>query len=257
MRLDSRTRVVAHRGFSAQAPENTVAAIRRAIEIGADMAEFDVTVTADGHVICLHDETLDRTTDGRGAATDRTLAEIRRLDAGSWFAAEFAGEPVPTLAEMLDVADGRILLNVEIKPEAVSHGVVDAVARLIRDRKMVDRVVVSSFAPEALRQMKVIAPEIVTISLFNDELHDGRDPLEIVMEVGSRGLNLSADRATAELVGRCRAHGLPVGVYTVNSKRRMNRMIALGVHAIFTDRPDRLIGVLAVRSDAPSTAPGA
>lgn len=257
MKLDSRTRVIAHRGFSARAPENTVAALRRAIEIGADMAELDVTVTSDGHVVCLHDETLDRTTDGLGPATDRTLAEIRRLDAGSWFAAEFAGEPVPTLAEVLDVADGRILLNVEIKPEAVPHGVVDAVARLIRDREMVDRVAVSSFAPEALRRMKVIAPEIVTISLFNDDLHDGRDPLEIVMEVGSRGLNMSANRATAELVERCHAHGLPVGVYTVNSKRRMNRMIALGVHALFTDRPDRLIDVLATRSDAPSTAPGA
>jgi glycerophosphoryl diester phosphodiesterase len=249
MTLGERTRVIAHRGFSAEAPENTLAAVRRAIEIGADMVELDVTMTADGNVICLHDETLDRTTDGRGPATERTLAEIRRLDAGSWFSAEFAGEPVPTLAETLDVVDGRILLNIEIKPEAVPHGVVGAVADLVRGRRMVDRVVVSSFAPEALRRMKLAAPEIATVSLFNDELHDGRDPLEVVLEVGSRGLNISAKRVTPELVERCHRHGLPVGVYTVNRTQPMRRLIRLGVHAIFTDRPDRVREVVRALGD--------
>ena len=115
LRLGERPRVIAHRGFSGVAPENTLAAFRRAIEIGADMIEVDVALTGDGHVVCLHDETLDRTTDGQGLLAAATFEEVRRLDAGSWFAPELAGEKVPTLAEVLDLARGRILVNVEIK----------------------------------------------------------------------------------------------------------------------------------------------
>ena len=97
----SPTRVIAHRGFSAIAPENTLVAIEKAIELGADMVEFDVTVTADGEVVVIHDETLGRTTDGRGKVMEKTLEELQRLDAGSWFAPEFAGESIPTLEQVL------------------------------------------------------------------------------------------------------------------------------------------------------------
>lgn len=243
MVVNGGTRVIAHRGFSARAPENTLAAVRLAIDAGADMVEVDVTGTSDGHVICLHDETLDRTTDGRGRATARTLNEIRRLDAGSWFSPRFANERVPTLGEVLEFAQGDILVNIEIKPEAVPHGVADAVAALIHDRHMGGSVVVSSFSPDALRRIKVADPEIVTISLFNPELHDGLDPLEIVQEVGARGLNISSDRVTRELIERCHRHGFPVGVYTVNRKRKMRRLVAMGVDAVFSDHPARMIEV--------------
>jgi len=252
MTVGGPTRVIAHRGFSSRAPENTRAAVARSIEVGADMVEVDVTMTADGRVICLHDETLDRTTDGRGPATSRTLDEIRRLDAGSWFSPEFAGEPVPTLDEVLDLVDGRALLNIEIKPEAVPHGAVNAVAELVRRRDLVDRVVVSSFAPEALRRMKIVDPDIVTVSLFNADLHKGRDPLEIIQEVGSRGLNLARHEVTAEIIERCHRHGFPVGVYTVNRKQGMRRVMRLKADAVFTDHPDRLIEVQ--RSEARRTA---
>jgi len=240
MSLDSPTRVIAHRGFSAQAPENTLVAVRRAIAVGADMVEVDVTVTADGHVICLHDEALDRTTNGHGPASALPLSTVAALDAGSWFGPRFAGEPVPTLAAVLTLAKGHILVNVEIKPEAAERHVVPKVAELIRDHGMLDNVIVSSFSPEALRHMKLVDPEVVTVSLLNDRLHEGLDPLEVVQEVGSRGLNLSKDRVTPQLVERCHRHGLPVGVYTVNSRRQMRRLIRMGVHSIFTDHPDRL-----------------
>lgn len=241
----STTRIIAHRGFSAQAPENTLAAVERAIGAGADMVEVDVTVTADGHVICLHDETLDRTTDGRGSPIEHTLSDIRRLDAGSWFSPAFAGERVPTLDELLEAVDDRILVNIEIKPEAVAHGIVPRVVAQIAAHLMHDRVVVSSFSPEALRQIKVIDPTVVTASLFNAELHDGRDPLEIVQEVGSRGFNISAKRLTADIVERCHRHGIPVAVYTVNDAAEMRRLRAMGVDAFFSDHPDLLIRALA------------
>jgi glycerophosphoryl diester phosphodiesterase len=106
LELGGRTRVIAHRGFSGVAPENTLVAIRRGIEIGADMAEIDVTLSKDGYVVVIHDETLDRTTNGTGPVSDATLEELQRLDAGSWFAPEFAGEKIPTLGEVLDLVRG-------------------------------------------------------------------------------------------------------------------------------------------------------
>jgi glycerophosphoryl diester phosphodiesterase len=244
MTLDSPTRVIAHRGFSSRAPENTLVAIRQAIEVGADMVEIDVTVTSDGHVILLHDETLDRTTDGQGLPTEKTLDEIRRLDAGSWFGPGYAGEKIPTLSEALETVKNRILINIEIKSEAVERGVVPKVAILIVEHGMLDQVVVSSFSPEALRLMKITDPAVITATLFNKELHTDRDPLEIIMEVGSRGFNISGKRLTVEMVERCHKHGIPVAVYTVNEPSEMRRLIELGVDAVFTDHPDRMLEVV-------------
>jgi len=244
MSVDSPTRVIAHRGFSGRAPENTLFAIREAIAIGADMVEIDVTITADGHVILLHDETLDRTTSGSGLPTDRTLEEIRLLDAGSWFSTVFAGEKIPTLSEALRTVKDRILINIEIKPEAVEHGVVPKVAALINEHEMLEQVVVSSFSPEALRLMKIIDPAVVTATLFNKELHTGHDPLEIIQEVGSREFNISGKRVTPEMIERCHKHGFPVAVYTVNEESDFRRLIEIGVDAVFTDHPDRMIRVL-------------
>ena len=251
MEIDAPIRVIAHRGFSGRAPENTLVAIRRAIETGADMVEIDVTMTADGHVILLHDETLDRTTDGLGVPTEMTLDEIQRLDAGSWFSPEFAGERIPTLTEALEMVKDRILINVEIKSEAVVHGVVPQVAALINEHGMIDQVVVSSFSPEALRLMKVTDPAVVTASLFNKELHAGRDPLEILQEVGARGYNISAKRVTEAVIERCHRHDIPVSVYTVNEPEEMRRLMERGVDAVFTDSPDLM---LLVREEAAAGA---
>lgn len=247
MSVDSATGIIAHRGFSGLAPENTLAAVEMAIDAGAHMVEVDVGMTADGQVICLHDETLDRTTNGRGRPSEHRLEAIRRLDAGSWFSKEHAGERVPTLAEVFETAKGRVLVNVEIKPEAVDHGAAAAVVTLVRAHGMADQIVVSSFAPEALRRIKVADPAIATASLFNKKLHAGLDPLEVTTEVGSRGFNIAAGRVTADILDRCHRHGIPVAVYTVNDPDDMRRLVRMGVDAIFTDHPDRLVRVLSER----------
>ena len=248
MELNGPTRVIAHRGLSSLGPENTLIAIEKAIEVGAAMVEVDVTVTADGRVICLHDETLDRTTSGSGLPGDFTLAEIKQLDAGSWFAPEYAGERIPTLAEVLETVNGRILINVEIKSEAVEHGIVPRVAALIAEHEMIDEVVVSSFSPEALRQMKTIDPAVITATLYNKDLHTGRDPLEIVQEVGSRGFNISSKRVTPEMVDRCHKHGIPVAVYTVNETAELLRLMEMGVDAVFTDHADTMVEMTQIPS---------
>jgi glycerophosphoryl diester phosphodiesterase len=238
-----RVRVIAHRGFSGAAPENTLAAIRAAIEIGADMAEIDVTLSADGRVVVIHDDTVDRTTDGRGAVSGHTLAELQRLDAGAWYAPQFAGERLPTLDEVLAEVEGRILLNVEIKAEAVERGIVRTVAAIVRDRGMNDTVIVSSFSPAALEQMRDIAPEIRTGVLFNPEFHQGLDAADIVTGLGASAFNIKRARLTRAMSRQCRDAGIPVAVYTVNSPRRLRRLIKRGVHAVFTDHPDRMVAV--------------
>jgi len=250
----ARTWVIAHRGFSGRAPENTVAALREAIAIGADMAEIDVTLTADERVVVIHDETLDRTTDGNGLVAEYGFDEIRGLDAGSWFAPRFAGEKVPTLGEVLDTSKGRILLNVEIKTEAVDRGISDKVAAAIQERGMTDQVVVSSFSPTALEQMHAIAPEIRTAVLYNPKLHRGEDPAEIVRGVGASAFNIRGSRLKAKMLRSCREHRIPVGVYTIDKPKKMKRWVKKNIDAIFTNYPDRLLEVLG-EAPAPSPSP--
>jgi glycerophosphoryl diester phosphodiesterase len=252
----ARARVIAHRGFSGAAPENTVAAVRAAIDIEADMVEIDVTLSADDHVVVIHDETVDRTTDGTGEVSRFTLAEVQRLDAGSWFDPIFAGEVVPTLDEVLVEVEGLILLNVEIKSEAVTRGVVGRVASAIREHDMVGQVVVSSFSPDALAEMHAVAPEIRTAVLYNKDVHEGLDPVEIVTDLGASVFNIKRQRLTRKMLRRCRENHIPVGIYTVNEPRRMRRLVAKGIDAIFTDHPDRLIEILnPKRPSAPVTTP--
>jgi glycerophosphoryl diester phosphodiesterase len=254
----ARTRVIAHRGFSGAAPENTIAAVRAAIEIKADMAEIDVTLTSDGHIVVIHDETLDRTTNGNGMVSDVSRAELQLLDAGAWFAPQFAGERIPSLDAVLDEVEGRILLNVEIKSEAVDRGIVAKVASAIQRRKMTDQVVVSSFSPRALEEMHAVAPEIRTAVLYNVEVHQGRDAVEIVTGLGASVFNIKRQRLTKKMLRRCREHEIPVGIYTVNDPRRMRRLVKRGAGAIFTDQPDRLLEILsptAMVAPAPTPVP--
>lgn len=243
-----RLRVIAHRGHSAVAPENTLAAVRAAIEVGADMVEIDVSLSADGQLVVIHDETLDRTTDGSGEVAGTTLAEIRRLDAGSWFSPAFAGEGVPTLDEVLAEVERRVLLNVEIKSEAVQRGIVDKVAAAIRSRRMTGEVIVSSFAPTALEQMRDAAPEIRTAVLFNPDYHAGGDAVAIVRGLGASAFNVKRTRLTRAMLRSCRDAGIPVAVYTVDSSRRLRKVMERGVHAVFTNHPDRGLEVAAEAS---------
>ena len=248
LELGGRTRVIAHRGFSGVAPENTLVAMEKAIELGADMIEVDVTLTSDDVVILLHDETLDRTTDGTGRALDTPLEVIRGLDAGSWFDPEFAGEPVPTLKEALELVKGHILLNIEIKGEAVTDtvkgGLVDRVLQEVQAMDLLDQIIISSFEPKALAQARQLSAEVRTASLYNRSVHRDMSPLEVMDAVDSNGFNLSRRKVDREIVETCHGTDRPVAVYTVNEKDEMQRLMALGVDALFTDFPDRLLELL-------------
>jgi len=240
--------VIAHRGFSGAAPENTLAAFRRAIAADAEMFELDVLLSSDGHVVVIHDDTLDRTTDGSGPVADKTLAELQALDAGSWFGPGFAGERIPTLEQSLRLAKGFILVNVEIKTEAVTDeargGIVEKTLAIIEDINMEGDVVISSFDPRALTHARQLSPDIRTASLYNSRAHEGLGPGAVMAEVDSNGFNLSQKQVDASIIETCHGLGRPVAVYTVNEEQDMRRVIDLGVDAIFTDYPDRLAELL-------------
>jgi glycerophosphoryl diester phosphodiesterase len=196
----------------------------------------------DGELVVIHESDLSRTTNGMGRVSDLTLAQLKQLDAGVSFSAEFAGQRIPTLSQVLELAQGKILLNVEIK--VTDELFTEKVLALIHKWEMRDQVILSSFDPSALKHSRKIDPGMRTASLYNEVLHAGKSPVQILEEVGSAALNLRHDQVTANMVAKCHEHGRPVAVYTVNQPVQMQALIDLEVDALFTDRLDVMIGLV-------------
>lgn len=242
--------VIAHRGISGRYPENTLLAFQHAIDVGSDWIELDVMSTADGVVIVSHDGTADRCTDGHGPFKLKTLAEVKQLDAGSWFAPEFAGQRIPTLDEALDfMGDGRIRLCIEIKGETTGDNLRTAWAtvRILQQRNFLRHVVVSSFNHEALRAIKNWEPLIATS--LDPEPQDGScTPWELCQQVLRFNINAmqhTYQTLTPELIEEAHHHGFSLWTWTVNEPEEMCRVIDMGVDAIMTDFADVLINILA------------
>lgn len=239
--------IIGHRGAKANAPENTLAGLRRAHEEGARWVEFDVKLTADGVPILMHDETLDRTTDGRGPVRARTIDEIRRLDAGAWFGKVFRGERVPTLVEALDLLAALGMgFNLEIKPcpgrerETAEIAVRTVLAHWPAARPAP---IVSSFEAEALAAARAVAPDLPRGYLA------GRLPGDwaaiasglgcVAVHPGARDLSDSQARAI-------KAAGYALLVWTVNDSRRARALLSWGADAIITDAPGDLAAALSL-----------
>jgi glycerophosphoryl diester phosphodiesterase len=233
--------VIGHRGASALAPENTLAAFRLAGELGAGFIEADMRATRDGAVVALHDAAVDRTTSGRGLLARFALDELRELDAGSRFSPRFAGERVPTLEEILDWSlRARLGLFLEIKDEPAGGFLEALVAGLDRAEGRESAVVIS-FDPEALRAIRRLEPRAATGLLFDAALPD---PVGSAAKAGAATLLPRHDLADAGVVERAHRAGLAVVAWTVNESAETRRLAALGVDGIMTDRPDRLIAAL-------------
>lgn len=239
-----RTLNIAHRGASAVAPPNTLAAFRKALELGADGVELDVHLSADGVPVVIHDFTVDGTTDGHGRVRDFSLAALRELDAGSRFAPAFAGERIPTLEEVFAEVGGRLLINVELKsmPGNDYPGLEEKVAALVARHGLADRVLVSSFNPLALRRMRRMAPHLPLGFLYETA------PLSRVARLLAAlmpGLRPEAVHPwwgiiTAETVRRAHARGQRVVAWTVDDPDAIARLMEWGVDAIITNCPDRM-----------------
>jgi len=277
--------VIAHRGASAYAPENTLAAFALAAEQGADWFELDCTLTKDGEVIVIHDDDIERTTDRKTKekVADLTLEELKTLDAGLWKDPKFAGERLPTLAEALDLAKGRIGVYIEIKNSANDERLIGEimgmwgdcdklspkmwrkmmnliqengtrnleltrkVIDLVRERQMKQQVVLQSFSPIVCAIALEEAPDLRTEFLAaKDEKKPERWPLVLRWEklLNAHGFNIDLDSLDPDLVARVHGERHSMAIWTVNEEADMRRVVEWGVDGIITNVPDVCLRVL-------------
>lgn len=233
--------VIAHRGASGHAPENTLAAFRRSLAMGATFIETDLQLSRDARFVAIHDSTVERTTNGKGAVHDQTLAELRRLDAGAWFGSEFAGERIPTLEEILEFAKKHdVVFYLELKP-AGSWGGEHALIGALRESGEIARTVVISFDAAILAAIRKIEPTLMTGLLFDGQIEN---PLERATEIGARQAVVRGDLVTPGMISEARRRDLQVVCWTVNHPAHMRLLATAGVDGIMSDYPDRLIATL-------------
>ena len=247
--------LVAHRGLSAKAPENTLASFKLAAGVAdIDMIELDVRLTKDEEVIVLHDRTLQRTSTGNGPVRNYTLEEIRGLDAGSWFHPMYAEQKIPTLEEVLRNIGNRLWVDVEIKSDLLHReppGLIEErVVDVVRKCGMEGRVLYSSFNHQLLSTIKRMSPSAVTGVLF-DISHDfGRTPSKLAERVGAAVFKCATRELNRRMVDNAHHHGIAVYVYTLNSVKGALRMVWYGVDGILSNNADDIISV--VKSTASS-----
>lgn len=234
---------IAHRGLSARFPENTLAAFEGAIDAGARMIELDVTLSRDRKLVVIHDETVDRTTNGSGAVKALTMETLGQLDAGSWFDPRFNTQRLPTLAQALDLARGRLWVNIEIKPEAFDpRSPPDAVERqilaLVHEKEMLDDVLVSSFDWRVLKKMRqlnsTIAIGLLADVPINDRLFQWIDQV--------KAFSWHPDYRVLTRAQAQRVHGAGVRIfpYAIDGQIDTRGMLAMGVDGMIVDDPRQM-----------------
>jgi glycerophosphoryl diester phosphodiesterase len=233
--------IVAHRGASGSAPENTLAAFQRAVELGATFIETDLHLTRDARFVAIHDANLERTTNGKGAVREHTLAELRKLDAGMWFDRQYMEQRIPTLEEVLEFARKRdVVFYLEVKYDS-AWGMHHALVSALQGAETAARTIVLSFDPATLVALRKLDSAIMMGLLVDG----GKgDPVKAALEVGARQLCPRWDMVTPELVEQAHRADLHVVTWTVNGAKKMRAAIAADVDGIMTDVPDRLRAVI-------------
>jgi glycerophosphoryl diester phosphodiesterase len=223
----------AHRGASRRAPENTLAAFSEALASGADGIELDIHLSGDGVPVVIHDDTLDRTTDGCGAVGSATLRQLQRLDAGSWFAAGFAGETIPTLDAIMEKFAGRLRLNLELKELRAGMAVLELLSRY----PSAD-IVISSFDYALLYRLRAAQPRLPIAVLCDSG--NWRGAVKVARDLSACAFHPAADHVSRPLISACRQAGLPVHVWTVDHARAARSLVRAGVAGFFTNDPGNL-----------------
>ena len=238
--FDNPSLVIAHRGASAYAPENTMAAFHMAHRLGADAVELDVQLSKDGCVIIMHDDRVDRTTNGQGLIAHKTLQELAHLDAGSWFSNEFENERIPALSDLLKFAKGKLLLNIELKKSKDPQALVAAVDILLKDYGMYDECLLTSFDAKAVEAVGRLMPQVrrgLLIHKLSENIWKSAWPFVAVKwELVNEELVKTARETQKELV-----------VWTVNDEEAMINLANLGVRRMISNYPDLLKNVMMQR----------
>ena len=231
------TKNFAHRGFSGKYPENTMLAFRKAVEEGVDGVELDVQLTKDGEVVIIHDETIDRTTDGKGLVVSYTYDELRKFDASFKFRGQCGFNPIPTLREYFElVKDKNLVTNIELKTGLNEYfGIEEKVWKLIEEYKLEDRVLISSFNHYSVLRMKSIAPNLKYGLLTETWIINAG---KYTKDVGVECYHPHFFSMTAENVKELKEHNIEINVYTVNEEKDIRDMIEKGIDIVIGNYPD-------------------
>ena len=230
--------IICHRGAKNYAPENTLAAFKVALELGADGFELDTQLTSDGHVVVFHDKTVDRTTNGHGKLSKLPLAELRELDAGSFFSEKFRGEKIPTLDEVFESLGKHAIINVELKNFSTPFdNLAEKVCDVVRRHQMQKNVMLSSFLPWNLKKAARILPKVPR-GLITAKDWRGVWGRSFGFSFGNYdALHLNLDNVTAQQVHRVHKLKRKINVWVVNKGDDMRRLFSWGVDGILTDDP--------------------
>ena len=249
--------VIAHRGFSAVAPENTLPAFQHAIDAGADMIEFDIRLTTDKQFVVIHDATLERTTTGCGVVENNTLSQLQMLDAGSWFGRGFAGTVLPSLDEALTLCRNRVLVNVEVKTEIQDdlslNRLADLVGEQVNALGATRSAVISSYAHRIITRLRE-RHEHLTTALLSDAHSSNEAITKLACVSGATALHIPHRLASSSLAERTKQAGLLSAAHTVNETTDMQTLIQMGFDALFTDHPDRMRAYVDRHSGSKETA---
>lgn len=235
-------KIYAHRGSSGTHPENTLAAFREAARLPITGVEFDVHLTKDGEVVVIHDEKINRTTNGKGYVKGMTLAQLKEFDCGSWFSEKWKDERIPTLDEVFDVFEGtEHRLNIELKTDIFPYdSLVDKVIALAEKRGMTERIVISSFNHEDVQ--KVCLGKEVEAAVLTSHVHV--DLYDYARVIGTNRVHISLPSALRRMTKDALMKGSIVYVYTINKLEYAQQLQKIGVHGIFTDFPERMLNEL-------------
>ncbi|WP_152608236.1 glycerophosphodiester phosphodiesterase family protein [Halalkalibacter okhensis] len=238
----NQTKIFAHRGFSSQYPENTMAAFKAAVAANADGIELDVQLTKDEVPIVIHDETLDRTTSGTGLVQSHTLKEIKTLSSGAWFSERFQDEQVPTLEEVFVWSKNQqIVLNIELKGRTCDRQKVSSIIfPLIEKHRLEDQVIISSFDHKVIALCKEQAPMLETAIIAFAVLHE---PVTYLRNVQTLGYHFYYKSLLDEEIAALIKSGIRLRPYTVNDVDQIKRFITLGCEAIITDQPKKAVDI--------------
>lgn len=244
--------IIAHRGASGSAPENTIAAIQLALKMEADMIEIDVHLSKDGIPVIIHDETLNRTTNGKGEVKNFNVEDLKKLDAGKWFSDKYIGEKIPTLEEVITLIKGKCILLIEIKHgSSIYPNIEKTVLEIIHDKKAEKECIIQSFECEVLDNLRklncpVEIQKLVTGNVPFLPLH-----IDSKLKFGSiyqyqkvSAINPNFKFVNTNAVNKIHASGKKIFTWTVNEEQEMKRMIEYGVDGIITNFPEKLKAIL-------------